>query len=190
MFRMLADEPEGFCNKQEYMESCRVVLELNLVLEIAIKGGERPWQYENVYKLLNWLETGEVVGKVVIDHCAKPDFAARKHFDLWKKWIISLRKFQTLNLYFKLSGLVTEASDLQDWDGKDILPVVYHVISNFSPLSCMYGSDWFISTLARGGHESEWLVVLDKILDRVGLSKDEKDHVFGFVASYVYNLPQ
>ena len=88
---------------------------------------------------------------IVIDHGAKPPFAAPQNMPLWREGIN--RAAQCPNIACKLSGLFTELAPGQDT--ADVIPVVDHLFASFGPDRLMWGSDWPVVDLA-GGYKP-WL---------------------------------
>lgn len=86
---------------------------------------------------------------IVIDHCAKPEFAANDpaRIDAWLEGILKIAN--DTHAYCKLSGLLTEMSVEQIPDAYDILkPLIDQLIQAFGPERIMWGSDWPVVQLA------------------------------------------
>ena len=88
---------------------------------------------------------------IVIDHGAKPPFAAGDGaMAAWREGITAVA--QCPNIVCKLSGLVTEMAEGQDMavvaDGAD------HLLDVFGPERLMWGSDWPV-VLLRGAYD-DW----------------------------------
>ncbi|MGJ8628678.1 MAG: amidohydrolase family protein [Sulfitobacter sp.] len=80
---------------------------------------------------------------VVINHCAKPKI---RNGD-FEAWAAKMHKISQLNnVYCKISGLVTEAS--QDWQEADLKPYIDHILQVFGFDRVMFGSDWPVINLA------------------------------------------
>lgn len=80
--------------------------------------------------------------KIVIDHFAKPNIAA-KAMEPWATQMKELGKFP--NVYGKFSGLNTASTS--DWTVADWQPYVDHMIECFGPSRIMMGGDWPVITL-------------------------------------------
>lgn len=92
---------------------------------------------------------------IVIDHCAKPEFAAhdRARIDAWLEGMLIIAN--DTHAYCKLSGLLTEMSVEQIPDAYDILkPLIDQLIQAFGPERIMWGSDWPVVQLA--GPYARW----------------------------------
>lgn len=86
---------------------------------------------------------------IVIDHCAKPEFAKNDpaYIDVWLEGILKIAN--ETHAYCKLSGLLTEMSVEQIPEAYDILkPLVDQLIQAFGPERMMWGSDWPVVRLA------------------------------------------
>jgi len=117
--------------------------------------------------------------RVVIDHGAKPNIAARE----WHPWAdsISVIANQT-SAYCKISGLITEASDTQTYD--DVMPYLDHLLGAFGPDRLIWGSDWPVLNLA--GDYDGWHDASTARLD--ALSERDRDNILGRNAIDFYNL--
>lgn len=74
----------------------------------------------------------------ILDHCGKPRIADRE-MEPWKSNLQELA--ERINVYCKVSGLVTEAQAGQ-WKPEDIIPYIETAIDLFGPERVMFGSDW------------------------------------------------
>jgi len=98
--------------------------------------------------------------QTVIDHGAKPDIAN----NAWQPWADQMTAIaRQTSAYCKLSGLITEASDLQSYD--HVMPYMDHLLEAFGPDRLIWGSDWPVLKLAGdyiGWHNAfqQWLTQL------------------------------
>lgn len=135
----------------------------------------QPRHLPVVLELARWHPTL----RLVIDHAAKPDIAARA-FDPWAAGMTRVaRESQAV---CKLSGLVTEAS--ADWVLDDLRPYVGHLLDVFGPRRLLWGSDWPVVELA-GGY-TRWREASQELLR--DLPDAERDAVLGGTAAAVYRL--
>ncbi|MGH1558653.1 amidohydrolase family protein [Caulobacter segnis] len=81
--------------------------------------------------------------RVVIDHGAKPEIAARR-LDPWRDHVAALAAQPSVHC--KLSGLLTEAGGTPTADA--VAPFAAHLIEAFGPDRLMWGSDWPVLNLA------------------------------------------
>jgi L-fuconolactonase len=118
--------------------------------------------------------------KLVIDHCAKPNIAAKEISD-WEASIEEIAK--NPNVYCKLSGLFTEAKPKQ-WSPGDFYPYLDTVFNAFGTHRLLFGSDWPVILVS--GMYVQWKSLLEKYME--GFDREEKEKVFRDNAMRVYNL--
>ncbi|WP_437231152.1 amidohydrolase family protein [Planctomicrobium sp. SH661] len=118
---------------------------------------------------------------MVIDHLSKPNIKAQSISD-WLPHLTAAAQFP--NVYCKISGMVTEA-DWKNWRPDDLKPYVDHVLEQFGPERCMFGSDWPVCELA-GDYETVFAAT-ERCLS--GLSQADTENIFGRTAQRFYNLP-
>lgn len=118
--------------------------------------------------------------KLVIDHCAKPEIAARK-IDDWAGKMEELAK--SPNVYCKLSGLFTEAK-WKEWSPAEFYPYLDIVFKAFGTDRLLYGSDWPVILLS--GMYVQWKSLLEKYME--SFDKEDKEKVFGRNAIRFYDL--
>jgi L-fuconolactonase len=118
--------------------------------------------------------------RFVVDHLAKP--AIRNGSD--PGWNDAVGTFRDLpNVWWKLSGLVTEA-DWHAWRPADLQPYVDRVLEIAGPERLLFGSDWPVCLLA-----ARYDVVLATARSLIaGLSPGERAAILGATAIGVYRL--
>jgi L-fuconolactonase len=118
--------------------------------------------------------------RFVVDHLAKP--AIRNGSD--KAWTAAVGVFGGLpNVWWKLSGLVTEA-DWKAWRPADLQPFVDRVLEVGGPDRLLFGSDWPVCLLA-----APYDVVLATGRSLIAtLSPSEQAAILGATAVAVYRL--
>ena len=118
--------------------------------------------------------------RFVVDHLAKP--AIRNGSD--PAWTEAVGAFGDLsNVWWKLSGLVTEA-DWQAWRPADLQPFVDRILEIAGPDRLLFGSDWPVCLLA-----APYDVVLSTARSLIaGLSASEQSAILGGTAAAVYGL--
>lgn len=79
----------------------------------------------------------------VLDHAGKPRIADEE-MEPWRSQMQELA--ERVNVYCKISGLVTEAKPGQ-WKNEDIIPYIDAVVDLFGPERVMFGSDWPVCLL-------------------------------------------
>ncbi len=117
---------------------------------------------------------------LVVDHLAKPPIATGA-LDTWRQRISALQPYP--NVWFKLSGLLTEAGPQPRCDA--IRPVVDFALERFGPQRLLWGSDWPVATLAADYRTTfECYRTLT-----ASLSEEQRAAIFGGNARRVYRLP-
>ncbi|MDU0290286.1 amidohydrolase family protein [Saccharothrix longispora] len=117
----------------------------------------------------------------VLDHLSKPPIAA----GVREPWASHLRELAAEpNVACKLSGMVTEA-DRTGWTVADLRPYADAALDAFGPSRVMFGSDWPVCLLA--GSYEEVVAAAEELT--AGLTRAERDEVFGGTAARVYRLP-
>ena len=119
--------------------------------------------------------------RVVIDHGAKPNIAAGE----WQPWAGGIARIASeTDAYCKVSGLITEAGDSQDY--QDITHYLDFLLDTFGPSRLIWGSDWPVLNLA--GDYCGWHRASLKWLSR--LSNQDQDNILGANAMRFYSLSQ
>jgi L-fuconolactonase len=118
--------------------------------------------------------------RFVVDHLAKP--AIRIGSD--PAWTAAVAAFRGLpNVWWKLSGLVTEA-DWRTWRPADLQPFVDQVTEIAGPDRLLFGSDWPVCLLA-----APYERVLETARSLIAaLSPGERAAILGATAVEVYRL--
>jgi L-fuconolactonase len=120
---------------------------------------------------------------LIVNHAAKPDIAQQK-FEDWARDIEKLA--QHAQVHCKLSGLVTEALPEQCLNTDAIQPYVRHLLDCFGPRRVIWGSDWPVVNL-RVSFE-RWLELSREMLNSLGLSEQDQEHVFYANARRFYDI--
>lgn len=116
--------------------------------------------------------------RFVVDHLAKPNIREGQ----WAEWVERLAPLsELLNVFVKLSGLVTEA-DWQRWRPADLRPYVQEALRLFGPERCLFGSDWPVCLLAASYPQTK--AALEAALG--DLEPQERARIFGLTAAEVY----
>ena len=100
--------------------------------------------------------------RVVIDHCAKPDFTEGR-FEDWAQNIAAIAAHP--NTFCKLSGLLTEAPAGAGLE--DLKPYLDHVLGVFGPDRVLFGSDWPVLNLV--SDYDQWVGMMRQYADASGL---------------------
>ncbi|NVI03932.1 amidohydrolase family protein [Paraburkholderia youngii] len=132
---MLQDLPDdAWIVRPRVLDALRVMARKNVPFDIL----SFPRHLRHVQRALEHTPTL----RAVVDHMSKPDIA-HQTFEPWKEDMATLAKLP--NVFCKLSGLVTEASE--HWQYSDFVPYVDHVVESFGAQRLMFGSDWPVCTL-------------------------------------------
>lgn len=118
--------------------------------------------------------------RFVVDHLAKP--AIRRGADpAWEAGVAAFRGLS--NVWWKLSGLVTEA-DWAAWRTADLRPFVERILDVAGPDRILFGSDWPVCLLA-----ADYQTVVTTARTLVAeLSPAERNAVFGGTALAAYDI--
>jgi L-fuconolactonase len=136
----------------------------------------RPAQLTAAVELAHRLPTLTVV----LDHAGKPDLRSGRLAD-WSEAVRAMARAPRTRC--KVSGLVTEAP-WDRWRSSPIRQAVEHVLEQFGPERCMFGSDWPVSLLA--AEWSEWADATAELLS--DLDPHDVDSVVRGTATDVYRL--
>ena len=117
---------------------------------------------------------------VVLDHAGKPDLRSGR-LGHWSDAITAMARAPRTRC--KVSGLVTEAP-WNGWRSSPIRQVVEHVLEEFGPERCMFGSDWPVCLLA--AEWSEWADATAELLS--DLDPHDVDSVVCGTATDIYRL--
>lgn len=100
--------------------------------------------------------------------------------------------------YMKLSGALSELPPLSPTPEPDIDALVDRlqpwtdaVFDAFGPERVLFGSDWPVCNIGGGGNTvswQRWRTIVEAVLDRRGLTDDQKAGVWGGVAVKAYGL--
>ena len=117
--------------------------------------------------------------RVVIDHGAKPNIADGE----WQPWAAGVATMaEKTSAFCKVSGLITEASDVQSYD--DVRRYLDHLLEVFGPQRLIWGSDWPVLNLA--GDYVSWH---DASMTQLNLlSEQDQEDILGRNAIRFYDL--
>jgi len=129
-------EPPGFCTQASFVEGVRKIGSRGLTFDLCATHD----QLREVVELVRLCPDT----RFVLDHGGKPAIRDRR-LDPWRADIADLA--ECVNVWCKLSGLVTEASPTE-WREADLVPYASHLVETFGTDRVMYGSDWPVLALA------------------------------------------
>ena len=165
------EDPEWLL-RGDVRRGIRAVGRAGLAYDLLVRSRELPAAREIVASMPDT--------RFVVDHLAKPPIRDGE-FQPWADLAASFRDVP--NVWWKLSGLVTEA-DWQRWEPSDLAPFVDHVLDVFGPERLIFGSDWPVCLLA-ASYERVVATARELTAD---LSDAERAAVFGGNARAVYRF--
>jgi L-fuconolactonase len=116
----------------------------------------------------------------VLDHCGKPDVAARK-FQPWADEIFEVARYH--NMACKFSGLLNRLGAHDD--AAELEPYAAHVLHCFGPDRTLWASDW--PPLLLAADYARWWALTQRLL--AYLAPAERASVMGGAAARIYRLP-
>src|SRR5262249_47036234 len=131
-----SEPDERFLMRPGFLRGIAALEEFDLAYDILIYAKHLPVAAELVQRFPKQ--------RFVLDHMAKPPIKAGA-IDEWAKGIQQLS--ESLNVFCKLSGLVTEA-DWENWTPTQIEPYLEVACHCFGPQRLMIGSDWPVCLVA------------------------------------------
>ncbi len=164
-------DPRWLC-RQDVRRGLRAVADAGLCYDLLTTPPQLAAAIETVRALPD--------ANFVLDHLGKPPIASGATGP-WAALVRELAAEQ--NVSCKLSGMVTEA-DHARWTVDDLRPYADTVLDAFGPARVMFGSDWPVCLLA-----ASYETVAEAAAQLTsGLSKDEREDVFGGAAARAYRL--
>lgn len=116
----------------------------------------------------------------VINHCAKPNIRNNE----FHQWAQLIREFSYLpNVFIKVSGLMTQASEDQQNEA-DYIAYVNYIYETFSAKRLMWGSDWPVLKLSSS--YKKWFELTEQLVSH--WSNADKFHFWSGTASTFYRL--
>lgn len=117
----------------------------------------------------------------VINHGGRP-FVMTGELSKWRKDMRAIAN--DTSAYVKLSGLVERAG--VEWNVDTLRPWVEAMIEDFGCERLIFSSNWPVMTLM--STYELWTDALNEILEKVGVSSNQKDMLMGGTAEKVYRL--
>ena len=167
------DEPDSaWLDRPDVRRGIEAVGTAGLVYDLLVRARELPAARRLAMDLPDV--------RFVVDHLAKP--AIRRGPDpAWDVAVGALAGFP--NVWWKLSGLVTEA-DWHAWRPADLQPFVDRILSIAGPSRLLFGSDWPVCLLA-----ADYATVLATARTLIeSLTENERGAVLGGTAVSLYGL--
>ncbi|KAJ6120397.1 hypothetical protein N7523_004677 [Penicillium sp. IBT 18751x] len=204
---LVQDKPAGVMLEDNFVDSLRWLGEQNIAFDLGVDArqgglGQLREAVEMMRRVYNGV--GEDGVTIFINHLCKPnlrigvdDIDTHEEYLEWRKLIIEMAS-ASKRTYMKLSGAFSELPPLDRESETDFDDLVYHmkpwtdvVFDVFGPERVMFGSDWPVCNVGGGGNDiswSRWRKVVEGILDRRGLTEDQKRGVWGEVAIRAYGI--
>ncbi|PWY67747.1 amidohydrolase family protein [Aspergillus eucalypticola CBS 122712] len=208
---LVQDKPSGVMLKPEFIDGLKWLGRQQLAFDLGVdarQGG--MWQLREAAEMMNTVYRG--VGekkdrvRIVINHLCKPNLrlpytspdsiATHPDFLEWSSLITAMAQHPTA--YMKLSGGFSELLPLTADSEPDIASLVDQVqlwtdvvFDAFGPERVMFGSDWPVCNVGGGGNTvawRRWRSVVEGILEKRGLSQEQKEGVWGGVALKAYGI--
>ncbi|GDX40829.1 amidohydrolase [Armatimonadota bacterium] len=144
------EAPKGFCLRPQYVKNIQLLGELGLTFDICI----RPEELSDGIKLAQLCPNT----RFILDHCGNAS-ARNPHQEQWERDIADFG--QQPNVVCKISGIIKTVKP--GWNaGKELEPIILHVIESFGTERVMFGGDWpvcNVSSSFRGWVESlDWIL--------------------------------
>ena len=165
-------EPPDFLTRPAVVRGIRQLAPFGLTYDILI--------YPNQLKAALHLVRAVPDVRFVVDHLAKPDIK-KGDISRWSNFMAEMAR--NLNVWCKLSGLVTEA-DWHQWRKQDFFPYLDVVFEHFGPDRLLFGSDWPVCLVAADYTQVKTLI--EEYLDAWG--QEVRAKVFGQNAVDFYKL--
>ena len=170
--RLIQEEADGFCVQPAFIEGLKQLPRYGYAFDICIHHPQMGDAIEMVRRC------PEV--RFILDHIGKPDIRGGT-VEPWSTQIGELAAMD--NVYCKMSGVVTEA-DHDRWTEDDLRPYLDRVVEAFGFDRILFGSDWFVQTLA--STYPRWVEIVDGLLS--GCTAEEQRKLYVTTADAAYGL--
>jgi len=158
--RVLELEPDDFCLQPGFVRAARMLPQLGLSFDLAIK----RWQLRSTIALVERCpET-----TFLLDHIGKPGIRDGVRAPWWDE-IAALASCP--NVACKLSGAVTEV-DFKRWKEDDLVPYLERVLDVFGEDRVLFGGDWPVVLLAASYRR--WVETVERVVGQLSASAREK----------------
>ncbi|ODM17202.1 hypothetical protein SI65_07601 [Aspergillus cristatus] len=207
---LVQDKPSGVMLQPEFIDGLKWLGRKQLTFDLGVDARQGGlWQLREAVEMMERVYEGvdekdQVV--MVINYLCKPNlrlpFASpestttHRGFLEWKTLVTAMVRYP--KAYMKLSGGFSELPSLSPAPEPDIKFLVERlhpwtdaVFDAFGPDRVMFGSDWPVCNLGGGGNDAtwrRWRTVVEGILERRGLSEEQRLGVWGKVALKAYGI--
>ncbi|KAJ5677289.1 amidohydrolase family protein [Penicillium maclennaniae] len=183
---LVQDKPAGVMLEDNFVDALRWLGEQRIAFDLGVDArqgglGQLREAVEMMRRVYDGV--GEDGVTIVINHLCKPNLRiGADEIDTHKDFL----------------GHFSELPPLERESEADVNDLVNHVkpwtdvvFDAFGPERVMFGSDWPVCNVGGGGNDiswSRWRKVVEGILDRRGLTEDQKRGVWGEVAIKAYGI--
>ncbi|EYE93240.1 uncharacterized protein EURHEDRAFT_541953 [Aspergillus ruber CBS 135680] len=207
---LVQDKPSGVMLQPGFIDGLKWLGRENLTFDLGVSARQGAlWQLREAVEMMERVYEGvdekdQVV--MVINHLCKPNLrlpytspesiTTNPDFLEWKAFITAMA--QHPKTYMKLSGGFSELPLLTPAPEPDIPSLVERlhpwtdvVFDAFGPGRVMFGSDWPVCNLGGGGNDvtwRRWKTLVEDILERRGLSEEQRRGIWGEVALEAYGI--
>ncbi|KAF7118113.1 hypothetical protein CNMCM5793_007499 [Aspergillus hiratsukae] len=208
---LVQDKPSGVVLSQGFIDGLKYLGSRGLTFDLGVDARQGGlWQLREAVEMMKRIydgvdDAGAAV-TLVINHLCKPNLrlpyftpesiTSHPEFLEWKSLVSAMAQYPTT--YMKLSGGFSELLPLASTPDLDIRSLVDRlqpwtdvVIEVFGPERVLFGSDWPVCNIGGGGNEvswSRWKSVVENVLERRGLTDEQKKGVWGEVAAKAYGI--
>ncbi|GIJ91513.1 hypothetical protein Asppvi_010480 [Aspergillus pseudoviridinutans] len=207
---LVQDKPSGVMLSQGFIDGLKYLGSRGLTFDLGVDARQGGlWQLREAVEMMKRIYDGVDGGAaltLVINHLCKPNLrlpystsepiTSHPEFLEWKSLVRAMAQYPTT--YMKLSGGFSELPPLASTPDPDIASLVDRlqpwtdvILEVFGPERVMFGSDWPVCNIDGGGNTvswSRWKSVVENILERRGLTEEQKKGVWGEVAAKAYGI--
>lgn len=204
---LVQDKVAGTMLEDGFMEGLRWLGRERFVFDLGVDArsgglGQLREAVEMLGLVYRGLEGDQAV-TIVINHLCKPnlrlvdDIHSHPEFLEWRDLVTKMARVNP-RTYMKLSGAFSELLPLEAESEPDFGAIVERVqpwtdvvFDAFGADRVMFGSDWPVCNVGGGGNDvswDRWRRVVEEILERRGLSEEQKRGVWGSVALHAYGI--
>ncbi|PWY77219.1 amidohydrolase family protein [Aspergillus sclerotioniger CBS 115572] len=207
---LVQDKPRGVMLESDFIGGLKWLGTKQLIFDLGVDARQGGiWQLreaaEMMKKVYNGVDKKDSV-KIIINHLCKPNLrlpfsspdsiATHPDFLEWSSLVTAMAQHPFT--YMKLSGGFSELPPLVGESEPDIAYLVEQVrlwtdviFDAFGPERVMFGSDWPVCNVGGGGNAvawRRWKTAVEGILEKRGLTQDQKEGVWGGVAVKAYGI--
>ncbi|KAF4155358.1 hypothetical protein CNMCM6069_008087 [Aspergillus lentulus] len=208
---LVQDKPSGVMLSQGFLDGLKYLGSRRLTFDLGVDARQGGlWQLKEAVEMMKRIyedvDDGGAAVTLVINHLCKPNLrlpystresiTSHPEFLEWKALVSAMAQYPTT--YMKLSGGFSELPPLGSTPDPDIAFLVNRlqpwtdvVFEVFGPERIMFGSDWPVCNIGGGGNDvswNRWKSVVENVLERRGLTDEQKKGFLGEVAAKAYGI--